>query len=97
MIQAMTHHAEVRANQRGIRYSLIDAVLDLADLEIPVGDGCMAYRISKERLAERDVRHKLGGHLDRAGKVAVICGDDGAVVTVMHDWGCQGRRYRGRA
>lgn len=97
MIQAMTHHAEVRANQRGIPYLLIDAVLDHADLETPVGDGCVAYMISKDRLNERDVRRKLGGMLDRAGKVAVICGDDGAIVTVMHDWGCQGRRYRGRA
>lgn len=97
MIQPMTHHAEVRANQRGIPYSLIDAVLDHADLEVPVGDGCVAYRISKDLLAERDVRRRLGAHIDRAGKVAVVCSDDGAVVTVMHDWGCQGRRYRGRA
>lgn len=97
MFEGMTHHAEARANQRGIPYSLVEAVLDHADIEVPVGDGCTVYRISKERLNDRDTRRQLGNLLDRAGKVAVICSDDGAVVTVMHDWGCQGRRYRGRA
>ena len=97
MFEVMTHHAEARANQRGIPYSLVEAVLDPADFEVPVGDGCPVYRISKGRLNDRDTRRQLGNLLDRAGKVAGICSHDGAVVTAMHDWGCQARRYRRRA
>lgn len=96
MLEVMTQHAAARANQRGIPHNLVEAVLDNADVETPVGGGCVAYTVSRRRLEDRDVRRQLGGDIDRASKVAVICSDDGAIVTVMHDWGGQGRRYRGR-
>jgi hypothetical protein len=94
----LSHHASVRANQRGVPHALMDALIAHADLEVPVGKGCVALSLSRRRLDDRELREKLGADLDRLGGLSVVCSDDsGEVVTVLHDWGRQGRRYRGRA
>jgi hypothetical protein len=93
----LSHHAGVRMNQRGIPMDLLERVMRHADLEASVGRGCTAFSVSRERLKDRDVRRSFGGAVDQAAKIAVICGHDGSIVTVMKDWGAAGRRYRGRA
>lgn len=92
-----SHHAGVRMNQRGVPMDLLERVMTHADIEASVGGGCTAFCVSRRRLKDRDVRRSFGGSVDQAAKIAVICGDDGSIVTVLKDWGAAGRRYRGRA
>ena len=93
---SLSHHAERRANQRGVPHFIIEVLLAQADIELPVGNGCSALRLSKTRLQDRELRENLGADLDRLAGLAVICADDtGEIVTVLHDWGgTDGRRYR---
>lgn len=93
----LSHHAGVRMNQRGIPGDLLERVMTHADVEASIGGGCTAFSVSRQRLKDRDVRRSFGGSIDRAAKIAVVCGQDGAIVTVLKDWGSAGRRYRGRA
>jgi len=92
----LTLHAEIRANQRGVTRKALDAVMDFADLAAPVGGGCTAIRLSRERLADRDLRASLGRCADRLGGLTVLVADDtGQVVTILRDaGGAAGRRYR---
>lgn len=92
----LSQHAAVRAQQRGVPHAVIDLVLDHADVSIPVGSGCSALRLSKRRLAGRDLRRELRSALDRAAGITLIMSDDtGEIVTVLHDHGGrEGRRYR---
>lgn len=91
-----SEHALRRANQRGIRGALVQAILDCADVEAPVGSGCTSLRISRRALGEEDVRRRLGSLVDQAARTAVLWSAEGAtVVTVMKDrGGAEGRRYR---
>jgi len=93
---ALTHHASTRANQRGVTYQMLDALIAHADVEASVGGGCTVLRLSRERLKDRDLRASLGAYADRIGSLAVILANDtGKVVTVMRDHGrAAGRRYR---
>lgn len=98
MTMSLSHHASIRANQRGIPHALLQTLIEQADVETPVGGGCYALRVSRRRLQDVDVRRSFGGLADRVPKLAVVCsGDDGSIVTVLHDQGAVGRRYRGRA
>jgi hypothetical protein len=92
----LSHHAAVRANQRGVTRATLDAVIVYADVELPARDGCTILRFSRERLADRDLRATLGPLADRVGSLAlVVAGDTGQVVTVLHDHGhAHGRHYR---
>jgi hypothetical protein len=93
---ALSRHATVRANQRGVTHEMLDALIAYADFEAPVGSGCTVLRFSRERLMDRDLRASLGTTIDRLQSLAVILADDtGEVVTVLHDHGrAEGRRYR---
>lgn len=90
----LTTHAAIRASQRGVPHDLIADLLTHADLETPVGGGCVAFSVSRRRLADRDVRRSAGRNLDRLRNLAVVCdATDGAVITVLHQHGQKGRRY----
>ncbi|AWM23754.1 hypothetical protein AOX55_0000474 [Sinorhizobium fredii CCBAU 25509] len=91
----LTRHALMRAQQRGIRRQVIDYVVAEADIDLNAGDGCHSYRISQRKMA---VLRKAGipaAGLDRAKRVVVICSEQSdEVVTVLHDHGRRGQRYR---
>lgn len=93
---ALSRHADVRANQRGVTYEMLDALIAFADFEVPVRGGCTVLRLSRERLDDRELRATLGPLADRLRFLAIVVADDsGSVVTVLHDHGrSQGRRYR---
>ncbi len=93
---ALTRHAAVRANQRGVTHQMLDALIAWADVEASVGGGCTALSFSRQRMLDRDLRAVLGAAADRLTSLAVVlCDDTGDVVTVLHDrGGAQGRRYR---
>lgn len=92
----LSQHASVRAKQRGVPHVLIEALLVHADIDLPVGSGCTAFRLSRRRLQDRELRRQLGSTLDRLAGLALVCADEtGEVVTVLHDHGgAEGRRYR---
>ena len=91
----LTKHAAARANQRGVTHQMIRDVLEHADIEKPVGDGCTLVRISRHSLEDRSLRASLGSRADQLQSLALICGDDGAIVSVLHTFAtAMGRRYR---
>lgn len=91
----LTRHAVKRAQQRGIRPQVIDYVVAEADIDLHAGDGCRSYRISTRKVAVLMEAGAPAAGLDRANRVVVVWSErSGEVVTVMHDHGHSGRRYR---
>lgn len=91
---AISQHAERRAQQRGLVPTLIALVASYADLEIPVGSGRVAVRLSYR--AVRRLAHERGATVaDRARNVVLILAGD-VLVTVLHAHGQASRRYRRR-
>ena len=84
---SMTRHAYVRARQRGIDGERLDRFLSLADIDVAVGDGCVALSISRRLKRDREIRAVFGPMLDRIADLALVMGEDGTVVTVLHDRG----------
>ena len=93
---ALSQHAQLRANQRGVPLHLVDAILRFADVDEPAGSGCTLLRVSNRRLSSDEIRRELGGDTDRLHRLAVVWSDAASkVVTVLHDIpGARGRRYR---
>jgi hypothetical protein len=93
---ALTRHATIRAQQRGVTHDVLDALIRHADVESPVGRNCTVLRFSRQRLMDRDLRASLGATVERLASLAVVLSDStGDIVTVLHDHGgAAGRRYR---
>ena len=88
-------HAQVRAQQRGIRQQIIAVVLIHADLRLHAGGGLISIRLTKNGLrglleaeVPAAVREKA------AGIILLLDPVTKTIVTVMHDVGREGRRYR---
>lgn len=73
----MTQHAFQRCQERGLRNSFVQAILDHADFDEAVGDNCRRLRVSSTRAQQLNVDDSLA-------RYAVIWSDDsGRVVTVL--------------
>ena len=73
----MTQHALQRCQERGLRNSFVQAILDHADLDEAAGDNCRRLRVSYARARHLNVDDSLA-------RYAVIWSDDNArVVTVL--------------
>lgn len=91
----LSKHAAARANQRGVSHHLLSTLLDVADIDSPVGSGCRLFRVSRQRLNDRATRRRVGSEADRLASLAVIWSDSTqTIVTVLHHDGRAGRRYR---
>jgi hypothetical protein len=85
----MSIHGERRARQRRITSGLIARILEHADLEKPIGDGCTLVGVSRQKA--RSDRRADG--LDRYRLIE--SGRNGQIVTAMIvREGRSGRRYR---
>lgn len=86
---SLSRHAERRCQQRGVPKRLLSLILDHADLEKPIGDGCTLVRVSREQAGSLKAD-------DRILRFAVIWSDERAqVVTVLPlQRSAVGRRYR---
>jgi hypothetical protein len=88
MQYGISKHAQRRMNQRGITHDFIAALIDYADIEVPVGSNSSLLRVSRAQ----------GEHLnidDRLGHYGIIFSEDGNVITVLPiHRGNSGRRYR---
>lgn len=82
----LTRHAEARCAQRGIRPDFLARLIDLSDVDTPIGSNCRLLRVS------RNARERH----DKLGRYAVIWSDGRqAVVTVVPIKSTRaGRRYR---
>ena len=91
----LSRHAQMRANQRGVPNNLLDVIMAYADVDAPVGGNCTVIRISRARLLDQDVRQAAGANIDRLKSLALVWSEtSGQVVTVLHEAGQAGRRYR---
>jgi hypothetical protein len=92
-----TAHGLARLRQRGIREGIVQLLLQHADCERPVGDGCTAISFTRTGL---DAARDAGLTPDLLGKLArltAIRAEDGAVVTVQNRETCFARFQRGQA
>ena len=73
----MTRHALQRCQERGLRNSFVQTILDHADLDEAAGDNCRRLRVSSTRAQQLNVDDSLT-------RYALIWSDDTArVVTVL--------------
>lgn len=96
MAFALSNHAAVRTQQRGVPHHLIDALICYADFEAPVGGGCTVLRLTRDRLDDPDVAERLGAERERLRGLSIVWSErTGEVVTVLRPRrGSAGRRYR---
>lgn len=93
---ALSNHAAIRTQQRGVPHQLIDALMSYADFEAPVGGGCTVLRMTRDRLDDPDLADCLGAARDRLRGLSIVWSErTGEIVTVLHPRrGPTGRRYR---
>lgn len=96
MTTALSAHAAIRAQQRGVPLGLIDTIVEHHDIDWSVGDDCRVLRLSAAATASAEVRRLAGQHVDRLCRLAVVWSDrKGQVVTVLRPGKrASGRRYR---
>ena len=95
MEYCLSAHAQKRAQQRGIRSTVVDFVLRHADVELEAGNNCRSVRISRSKLKKLRGAGASAVEVERATSVIVIVsGDSNDVITVMHDCNSRSRRYR---
>jgi hypothetical protein len=90
----LSHHAAVRAQQRGISPAQLSAVLTHGDREIRRGGRCYAIFISKETLQRLGPRTPEGVPTDRLKGLTVLHSDDETCVTAFRSE--RGKAYRRR-
>lgn len=84
-IATVTHHANVRMQQRGIDASVVDYLLSFGEERLTNKGASIVY-------FDKDTKKKLFAQLDKNERIKIehqvnaylILGDDGKVVTVGH-------------
>lgn len=64
----LSHHAEIRCQQRGISRALLTTILDKADTETSISDNCRLRRVSRRTAQGR-------GLDERVARFAVVLSD----------------------
>ena len=79
-----TEHADIRAQQRGVKRSVLNFILLEADMDLPAGRGCRSLFVSRKRLRalinENKVQPKFA---DRVAGVVLI-EHENELVTLFH-------------
>ncbi len=93
----LSHHAMVRAQQRGVRPAVVDLLLARFDVERPIGSGCHAVSCSRSAL-DRARRDGLAASMaERLAGLVLIVAPDGSVITVLNRETWFARFQRGHA
>jgi hypothetical protein len=92
-----TRHATIRAQQRGVSATQIEAVVRYADMEARRGDGCASIWISKKTLRRLGPSTPEGVSTDRLQGVTVLQGGDQSCVTVFRSRRSKVYRHRVRS
>ena len=78
----LTHHAQVRMQQRGIRPDAVDCLVRYGRVEYDHHGSRVLYF---DHGAQRGLSARFGGRTaDRLGRLYAVVGNDGAVLTVGH-------------
>ncbi len=96
MTFALSNHAALRTQQRGVPHHLIEALMSYADFEAPVGGGCVVLRMTRERLEDPDLADLPRAERERLRRLSLVLSErTGEIVTVLRPRrGPAGRRYR---
>jgi hypothetical protein len=96
MTFALSTHAAMRTQQRGVPHRLIDALMNYADFEAPVGGGCTVLGMTRDHLDDADLADRLGAERERLRGLSIVWSErTGEIVTVLRPRrGRAGRRYR---
>ena len=90
----ITHHARVRARQRGISEETVELILTYADRHVRVGSGCHSLFVSPEQLDHLSSEILMPAECERmAGVVLVVDPQSLTVITALKPSGRQCRRY----
>ena len=93
MKHVISHHADRRIRQRGIRNEALVLLLGEYDTELFAGAGCISVSLSRIAAAGLIAEGHAAPVVEAAKRlVAVVREDNRTVVTVHH--GLRGRRYR---
>jgi hypothetical protein len=87
-----SHHAMIRAQQRGITPAQIDAVARYADMEARRGDGCVSVWVSRKELQRLGPSTPEGVSTDKLQGLTLLQGGDDACVTLFRN--CKSKEYR---
>lgn len=92
---AMSDHAQMRSQQRGIRAAVIGLILEEHDASISCGDKCRSIYVTRVRLRELREVGISPQIIDRADGVTLVIHEESRmVVTALHQSGRAGRHYR---
>lgn len=96
MAFALSNHAAMRTQQRGVPRHLVEALMSYADFEAPIGGGCTVLRVTRDRLDDADLAERLGARRERLRGLSIVWSErTGEIVTVLRPrQGRAGRRYR---
>ncbi len=89
----MSKHATVRAQQRGIRQSVLDLILSLGDRKVRVAGGLWAVSMSNHRAAELRRAGVSAQEIERVQGINAIVNLDRMVVVTVEHAVADGRRY----
>ena len=89
-------HAIRQMQQRGIRATITETILEYSNKKVHVGNGCIAYSIDRKQLETLKKLGTLDAQLvEKIDNVCLVVGPDNKVVTAMHlEDGKKGRLYR---
>ena len=88
-------HANMRGQQRGLKRDTTDLVWRYGDIEVSIGKGCQAIRLSRAGLNYLKSIGYNQSQIDRCQGVVIVCAEDGkTIVTTMHNHGPTAKRYR---
>jgi hypothetical protein len=89
-----SQHAIIRAQQRGITPTQIDAVVRYADMERPRGRGCISIWISRKELRRLAPSTPEGVSIDRLQGVTVVQAGDETGITAFRNRKAKAYRRR---
>ena len=91
-VRAVSWHASIRCQQRGVTVALLNLLQEVGDRSVPVGAGCVAVSLSRREARRlRKVGHLSPANLERLDGLTLIESSIGQVITVLHT--CS-RHYR---
>ena len=80
----LTGHADTRVQQRGVKKSVMEFILNEADIDLPAGRGCRSIFVSHRKLNrlinENKLKPKFAARVD--GVVLIEHGNE--LVTLFH-------------
>ena len=95
-LNRFSNHARIRARQRGCRRAGLDLMMNYADIELPVGQGCISVQISNRMAVYLRDAGLRPSSIDEARRTIAVLSPDGTLVTLLKRSPSSGHRGRSR-